>query len=130
MTFRAVSRSSAGASGGTRATMCRHFFIDLDGLHEIWGKPDPSMIIDVRQHSEYSAGHIDGSLNIELGELSEHLDGIPREIPIVTVCASGMRSTIASSILKRDGRENVRVVDESGATEWAARGYPSATGEE
>jgi rhodanese-related sulfurtransferase len=86
--------------------------------------------LDVRQQSEYQAGHISGALNIELGELQAHLDGLPRELPVVTVCASGMRSTIAGSILLRDGRTDTRVVDELGSVEWIARRYPSTTGEE
>jgi rhodanese-related sulfurtransferase len=49
-----------------------------------------------------------------LGELQEHLDGLPRELPVVTVCAAGMRATTAGSILQRDGRTNVQVVDEAG----------------
>ena len=48
----------------------------------------------------------------------------------MTLCASGMRSTIASSILQRDGRDNVQVVDDLGAMEWIARGYASDTGDE
>jgi len=47
------------------------------------------MVIDVRQRSEYDMGHITRALNIELGELQEHLDGLPRELPVVTVCAAG-----------------------------------------
>lgn len=88
------------------------------------------LIVDVRQRNEFQAGHIKGSLNIELGELTEHLDGLPRELPIVTICASGMRSTIAGSILQRDGRDNIQVVDESGAPDWVSRGYPSEEGAE
>jgi hydroxyacylglutathione hydrolase len=88
------------------------------------------LIVDVRQHHEFQSGHIQGSLNIELGELTGHLDGLPRDLPIVTICASGMRSTIAGSILQRDGRDNIQVVDGSGAPEWVARGYPSETGDE
>ncbi len=102
--------------------------IDLEDLHELSGHSPGSLIIDVRQSREFQAGHISGSLNIELGELPEHLDGLPRELPIVALCASGMRATIAGSILQRDGRRDVRVVDESGAPEWVSRGYPSQTG--
>jgi hydroxyacylglutathione hydrolase len=104
--------------------------MDVAALRELWGQPQTPLIIDVRQQSEYQAGHISGALNIELGELQSHLDGLPRELPVVTVCASGMRSTIAGSILLRDGRSDTRVVDELGSVEWIARGYPSATGEE
>ena len=87
-------------------------------------------MIDVRQRNEYAGGHIPGSLNIELGELQDHLDGLPRELPLVTVCAAGMRATTAGSILQRDGRENVQVVDEAGTPAWIERGYPSEIGEE
>jgi hydroxyacylglutathione hydrolase len=103
--------------------------VDLDTLRNLCRQPQVPLIIDVRQHNEYHAGHIRGALNIELGELPQHLDGLPRELPMVTVCASGMRSTIASSILLRDGRSNVQVVEEMGAPEWIARGYPSSRGE-
>ena len=53
--------------------------------------------------------------NIELGELQEHLDGLPREIPLITVCASGIRASMAGGILQRDGRDNVHVLPESGS---------------
>ncbi len=104
--------------------------MDLDALKALWSQPAAPMIIDVRQRNEFHTGHIPGALNIELGELQDHLDGLPREIPIVTVCAAGMRATIAGSILHRDGRENVQVVDENGTPAWIERGYPSATGDE
>jgi len=104
--------------------------MEIDALNALWSQPSPPMIIDVRQRNEFQTGHIPGALNIELGELQDHLDGLPREIPIVTVCAAGMRATIAGSILHRDGRKNVQVVDEQGTPAWIERGYPSATGDE
>ena len=102
----------------------------LQELLQAFDQPQPPLVIDVRQRSEFNDGHIKGALNIELGELNEHLNGLPRELPVVTVCASGMRSTIAASILQRNGRDNIQVVDEQGTQEWIARGYPSATGED
>jgi hypothetical protein len=41
-----------------------------------------------------------------------------------------MRATTATSILQRDGRDNVQVVDEAGTPAWIERGYPSETSEE
>tara|TARA_B100000745_G_scaffold165866_1_gene108572 strand:- start:155 stop:352 length:198 start_codon:yes stop_codon:yes gene_type:complete len=58
-----------------------------------------------------------------LGELQEHLDGLTRELPVVTVCAAGMRATTAGSILQRGGRTNLPVVDEAGTLAWIERGY-------
>ncbi|MCH8868843.1 MAG: hypothetical protein IIC85_03975 [Chloroflexi bacterium] len=104
--------------------------IDLETLKDVSGQEHPPMILDVRQRNEYHAGHIKGALNIELGELQEHLDGLPREIPLITVCAGGMRASMAASILQRDGRDNVRVLAETGTGAWIDKGYPSATGEE
>ena len=104
--------------------------IDLDALKELSDGTVAPMILDVRQRYEYYAGHTQGALNIELGELQEHLDGLPREIPVVTVCAAGVRASMAGSILKRDGRENVRVLDSGGTQDWIDRGYPVATGDE
>ena len=103
--------------------------IDVPSLHQARNEGQAPMIIDVRQRNEYLSGHIAGALNIELGELQDHLDGLPRELPVVTVCASGARASTAGSILKRDGRANVQVVDEGGATAWIERGYPSSTGD-
>ncbi|MBM3943286.1 MAG: rhodanese-like domain-containing protein [SAR202 cluster bacterium] len=104
--------------------------LELPALRDQVAHGQGPLVLDVRQHNEFRAGHIQGSLNIELGKLSAHLDGLPRDLPIVTVCASGMRSSIAGSILQRDGRSNIQVVDEMGAPEWISRGYPSATGDE
>ncbi len=104
--------------------------IDIDSLHQVSDDRQAPMVIDVRQRNEFLNGHIAGALNIELGELQDHLDGLPREMPVITVCASGARASTAGSILRRDGRANVQVVEEGGAMAWIAHGYPSATGEE
>lgn len=104
--------------------------IDLEALSLAHRQPQAPLIIDVRQRSEFRGGHISGALNIELGELQEHLDGLPREVPVVTVCASGMRATTAGSILQRNGRDNVQVVDDQGTPAWIARGYPVETGDQ
>ncbi len=104
--------------------------IGLDNLKEAHEEPTAPMVIDVRQRNEFTEGHITGALNNELGELQDHLDGLPRELPLVTVCAAGMRATTAGSILQRDGRDNVQVVDEAGTPSWIERGYPSETGDE
>ena len=104
--------------------------LNLESLNDLRNQPQAPLIIDVRQRSEFQSGHISGALNIELGELQDHLDGLPREIPVVTVCAAGMRATTAASILRRDGREQVQVVDEKGTPAWIEQGFPYETGDE
>ena len=123
-------------AGGVEAWRCAGFptesanGIGLSRLKQLSDQEYLPVILDVRQRSEFHDGHIKGALNIELGELQEHLDGIPREIPMVTVCAGGMGASMAGSILQRDGRENVGILEESGTAAWIELGYPSAIGGE
>ena len=66
-----------------------------------------AVIIDVRTKGEYQSGHIKGSLNIPLNTLSSNLNKIKKEKPVITCCASGMRSASAKSILKSNGFSEV-----------------------
>jgi len=61
-------------------------------------------ILDVRSKSEYAGGHIKGSLNISVDTLRNNLDKLKdKNKPIITCCASGMRSASAKSILVANG---------------------------
>jgi rhodanese-related sulfurtransferase len=62
-------------------------------------------IIDVRTPGEYAGGHIKGSLNIPLQQLEKNISKINKSKPVITCCASGMRSGSAKSILKAKGYE-------------------------
>jgi rhodanese-related sulfurtransferase len=64
-------------------------------------------IIDVRTKAEYQGGHIKGSVNIPLQNLQGHIAKINREKPVITCCASGMRSASAKNILKAHGYKEV-----------------------
>jgi rhodanese-related sulfurtransferase len=61
-------------------------------------------IIDVRTRAEYSGGHVNGSINIPLQEITMHIDEIrAMEQPIVFCCASGGRSGQATQYFKSIG---------------------------
>ena len=64
-------------------------------------------IVDVRTTSEYQTGHIKGSVNIPLDSLSSNLSKLKKDKPVITCCASGMRSASAKSILKSNGFTDV-----------------------
>ena len=66
-----------------------------------------AVIIDVRTKAEYQQGHIKGSQNIPLNNLSNHYSKLKKDKPIITCCASGMRSAQAKSILKSNGYNEV-----------------------
>lgn len=62
-----------------------------------------AVIIDVRSKGEYQGGHIKGSLNLPLDTLHNNIAKLKKEKPVITCCASGMRSASAKSILKSKG---------------------------
>lgn len=62
-----------------------------------------AVILDVRSPGEYQQGHIKGSINAPLNDLSRQLSKLKKENPVITCCASGMRSASAKSILKSNG---------------------------
>lgn len=68
---------------------------------------DGAIILDVRSKGEYAAGHINGSINISVDTLSQHINKLDKNKPIITCCASGMRSASAKSILKSYGFQQV-----------------------
>jgi rhodanese-related sulfurtransferase len=62
-----------------------------------------AIILDVRTKGEYQGGHVKGSMNIPLNALPNQLSKLKKETPVITCCASGMRSASAKSILKSNG---------------------------
>jgi len=91
------------------------------------GGPDVPLVIDVRQPSEFEAGHVPGALAIGAGDLPDRLDQLPRDRPIATICASGYRASVAASLLRAAGFERVSWVP-NGVTSWEAAGFPVAYG--
>jgi phage shock protein E len=70
-------------------------------------KQQGAVIIDVRSPGEFKGGHIQGAINIPLQSIQSSLNKIPKGKPIITCCASGMRSSSAKSILKSAGYSDV-----------------------
>jgi phage shock protein E len=63
-----------------------------------------AIIVDVRTKGEYAEGAIKGSLNIPVDSLNSQLSKLKdKNKPIVTCCASGMRSAAAKRILTSNG---------------------------
>ncbi|MEN9346092.1 MAG: hypothetical protein RLZZ60_1561 [Bacteroidota bacterium] len=67
-----------------------------------------AIILDVRSKGEYQSGHIKGSMNIPVDALNNQLSQLKdKNKPIITCCASGMRSAAAKNILKSNGYQTV-----------------------
>jgi len=65
-------------------------------------------IIDVREGYEFENGHVEGSINIPLGEIPEKIKELKEmKKPLVLCCASGNRSGAATNFLQTNGVEDV-----------------------
>jgi len=62
-----------------------------------------AQIVDVRTEGEYRGGHIKGSLNYPLDQLPQLAARLKKDQPVITCCASGMRSGSAKSWLSANG---------------------------
>ncbi|MER6127573.1 MBL fold metallo-hydrolase [Streptomyces sp. NPDC001795] len=76
--------------------------------------------VDVRQKSEFAAGHVPGAVHIELGGLAAHAVDAP-EGPVVA-CGHGERAMTAASLLERAGHTDIAVLDGGPADYAAAHG--------
>ncbi|HVM07015.1 MAG TPA: MBL fold metallo-hydrolase [Acidimicrobiales bacterium] len=72
-------------------------------------------VLDVRQRSEYEAGHLPGAVNLEAGAVA---DAALPAAPIALMCGHGERAMTAASLLLRRHRERVTVLV-GGPDDWA-----------
>jgi glyoxylase-like metal-dependent hydrolase (beta-lactamase superfamily II) len=78
-------------------------------------KASAGPVLDVRQASEYDAGHVPGAAWFELGALPRHAADVPERVTVM--CGHGERAMTAASLLERSGRE--AVVFEGSPRDWA-----------
>lgn len=74
-------------------------------------------VLDVRNQTEWDAGHIPGAVHIMLGTLPGRLEEVPQDKPLLAQCGSGVRSAIAASILQANGFKNVKNLS-GGFSRW------------
>lgn len=73
------------------------------------GGVDGRHVVDVRQRSEFAAGHVPGALHVELGSLARSVEPVPTT-PVVVHCGHGERAMSAASLLERAGHRDVAVL--------------------
>jgi glyoxylase-like metal-dependent hydrolase (beta-lactamase superfamily II)/rhodanese-related sulfurtransferase len=86
-------------------------------------RADGVQVLDVREASEWAAGHIPGSVHMPWHDLRGVPDGIDAERPVAAICASGQRAATAASMLARHGVQALHVVD-GGVPLWGRLGLP------
>ena len=84
------------------------------------------LAIDVRAPREREQKRIAGSLAMPLNHLTENLDKLPKDRPLLVYCAGGYRSSIAASLLGRNGFDRVSEIA-GGMAGWEAANLPVQT---
>ncbi len=93
---------------------------------DVRARSQDTLVLDVRSEAEWRTGHIEGAMHIPLGDLPQQVQGLPRDRPIVCVCGSGYRSSIAASGLARNGLSRVESMD-GGMAAWNKRNFAVET---
>jgi len=99
--------------------------IDLDTF-KTYVDRDEVQIVDVRSKTEYEAGHIAGADHVFVGTLPDNLDNIHKDKQVIIHCQAGDRATIAYSILRKNGFNNVKNFS-GGMKAWLANANEQIT---
>ena len=85
-------------------------------------------VLDVRDDSEWNEGHVASASHKSFKQLGQALDELPveKDQEVAVMCAGGLRSVIASSILRRAGYTRILNV-KGGMTAWRRAGLPAVT---
>ena len=87
-----------------------------------------AFVIDVREPREYLDGHVPGALLVPIAQLLSRLSELPKDEPVLLVCASGNRSKTATSWLRDRGFDANSVA--GGASGWISSGRSVVSGPE
>ena len=96
--------------------------VDVVTVKALQGRDDV-VILDVREQSEYDAGHIAGVKLIPKGTVADRLNEIPKDKPVIVTCHSGNRSGQVTDYLRQQGYTNVHNMT-GGISAWQQAGYP------
>jgi hydroxyacylglutathione hydrolase len=103
--------------------------LELWSVHKLKEKQfDTSVfILDVRKIGDWEKGYVEGAHHIYLGHVKDRLGEIPRDKKVVVYCDAGNKSTIAASILQKNGYADVATVLGS-MKAWKVAGYGVVSG--
>lgn len=90
---------------------------------------EKAVVVDVCEPAEYAAGHVAGAKSIPLSELEAKLPGAVKNkaLPLILVCASGMRSGRAVAVAKKLGYDNAQSLG-GGLKSWREANLPIERG--
>ena len=86
---------------------------------------DEFLLVDVREESEWAAGHLPGAVHLGKGVIERDIETRIHDLnaEIVLYCGGGYRSALAADTLQKMGYRNVVSMDD-GFRGWKEAGYP------
>jgi glyoxylase-like metal-dependent hydrolase (beta-lactamase superfamily II) len=93
---------------------------------ELLAAADSPLVIDVRSPGEREQKFIGGSMSVPLNHLTENLGMLPKDRALLVYCAGGYRSSLAASLLQKNGFANVSEIA-GGIAGWEAAKLPVQT---
>lgn len=81
-----------------------------------------ALVVDVREHHEWHAGHAEDAVHVPLTALAARLHELPRDRSLVCVCRSGARSAAAADALHRAGFKVWNLA--GGMSAWSEKALP------
>ncbi|MGB2633103.1 MAG: MBL fold metallo-hydrolase [Candidatus Acidiferrum sp.] len=90
---------------------------------ELLASDQPPLAVDVRSPREREQKFIAGSLSLPLTKLTENLSQLPKNRPLLVYCAGGYRSSIAASLLQRNGFTSAAEIA-GGLVAWQSANLP------
>ena len=93
-------------------------------VHELIGRGEKFLFVDVRERWEFETSHIEGATLIPLREIPGHLAKFEDADQVVLFCHHGIRSLDAAAWLRSQGVESARSMA-GGIDRWAAEIDPS-----
>jgi rhodanese-related sulfurtransferase len=97
----------------------------VDDVKARLAKGDKFILVDVREESEYAAGHAAGAIHLGKGVIERDIEAkVPDPTtPLVLYCGGGFRSALAADALQKMGYTNVISMD-GGWRAWMQAGLP------
>jgi hydroxyacylglutathione hydrolase len=90
---------------------------------ELLASGNPPLALDVRTPREREQKHIEGSIALPLNRLADNLQTLPKDRRLLLYCAGGYRSSIAASLLQRNGFSSIAEIA-GGFAGWEAAKLP------
>lgn len=98
---------------------------DVEGYRKMLEEGEPHLLVDIREESEWAAGHAAGAVHLGKGVIERDIEKkVPdKNAKLVLYCGGGFRSALAADSLQRMGYANVVSLD-GGWRGWQAAGLP------